>query len=109
MMKSKKGLTREQFLNHWEKTHAPMFLKKDVPGFSKYIQNHPAKGVGPEFETDIDGIAELGFDDVESAINFYRWHNSAPEAEDLREDGKLYTDIEGLSPLFLSEEHVLKE
>jgi uncharacterized protein (TIGR02118 family) len=109
IMKRKRGLTLEQFLHHWEKVHAPVFLAKNVPGFRRYVQNHRVNVEGPGFESDIDGIAELWFDDVESLVAFYRWHNSSPEAEDLREDSKLYVDVEELKPLFLAEEHVLKE
>jgi uncharacterized protein (TIGR02118 family) len=108
MLKRKKGLTREQFLEHWEKIHAPLFLSENVPGLRRYIQNHPVKGAGPEFDTDIDGIAELWFDDLESAQAFYRWYPSSDEAKKLREDGKLYSDAEARF-LFLAEEHVLKE
>jgi hypothetical protein len=37
-----------------------MFLtKNNVPGLIKYIQNHPAKDTGLEFESDIDGISEM--------------------------------------------------
>jgi uncharacterized protein (TIGR02118 family) len=109
MMKRKKGITREQFVEHWEKIHAPLFLAKDVPGFRKYVQNHPAKGAGPEFETDIDGISEMWFDDLESLKAFDRWLFSSPEAQDLRDDSDKFIDSEARLPLFLAEEHVLKE
>ena len=108
MLKRKKGLPVEQFLEHWEKVHAPLFLSKNPPGLRKYIQDHPAKGAGVEFETDIDGIAELWFDDVESLQAFYQWLSSSDEARDLQEDGKLFINFEE-SLLFAVEEHVLKE
>jgi uncharacterized protein (TIGR02118 family) len=110
MLKRKKSLTREQFLHHYEKIHAPMFLaKNNVPGVRKYVQNHPAKGTGPEFESDIDGISEMWFDDIESLKAFRQWLESSPEAEDLRKDGELFIDVEKRLPLFLAEEHVMKE
>jgi uncharacterized protein (TIGR02118 family) len=110
LLKRKKGLTREQFLQHYEKIHAPLFLSKNVPGLTKYVQNHPAKGAGPEFETDIDGISELWFDDLESLNAFYQWMHSSPEAQDLRDDSDLYVDLEEQLPVtFLAEVHVLKE
>jgi uncharacterized protein (TIGR02118 family) len=109
MLKRKKDLTREQFLEHWEKVHAPLFLSKKMPpGLRKYIQNHPAKGASPEFDTSIDGIAELWFDNVASAEAFYEWLRSSEEAKECREDSPLYVDVEERL-LFLAEEHVLKE
>jgi uncharacterized protein (TIGR02118 family) len=109
MMKRKKGLTHEQFLHHWEKVHAPLAIAMNIPELRKYVQNHPAKGIDPEFESDIDGIAELGFDDVESAVSFYRWLSSSPAAKDLGKDTELFADLEKRSPVFLAEEHILKE
>jgi uncharacterized protein (TIGR02118 family) len=108
-LKRKKGLTREQFLHHWEKVHAPLVVSKNIPELRKYIQNHPAKGIDPEFESDIDGIAEMGFDCVETAVSFYRWLDSSPEAEVFSKDGELFADIEKRPSLFLAEEHILKE
>jgi uncharacterized protein (TIGR02118 family) len=108
-LKRKKGLTREQFLQHWEKVIPPLFLPKNMPpGLRKYIQNHPVKGASPEFDTDIDGIAELWFDDVESAQAFYQWLRSSDEAKECREDTPLYVNVEE-PRRFLAEEHVLKE
>ena len=108
MMKRRNDLTREQFLQHWKKIHGPLFVSKNVPGLRKYIQNHPARVTEPEFETDIDGIAELWFDDLESAQAYPQWLRSSDEAKDLREDIKLFNVIEeGFR--FLAEEHVLKE
>jgi uncharacterized protein (TIGR02118 family) len=108
VMRRKKGLTREQFLKHWEEIHGLMVLSRNVPGLRKYIQNHPAKVAGAEFDTNIDGIAELCFDDVESLQAFYQWLRSSDEARDLQEDGKLFINFEE-SLLFVVEEHVLKE
>ena len=107
-LKRKQGLTREQFLEHWEKIHAPLFVAANMPAVKKYIQNHPVKGAGPEFETDIDGIAEIWFDNVESAKSFHRWIHS-PDYKELREDGELYVDFGAVGNIFLGEPHVFKE
>jgi uncharacterized protein (TIGR02118 family) len=108
-LKRKKGLTLEQFLHHWEKIHAPLFLSKNVPGCRKYVQNHPVKVEGPEFASDIDGIAETWFDDIESLMAFDRWLSSSPESQDLREDIDKFIDLEERMSLFVADEHVLKE
>ena len=108
VMKRRNGLTRDQFLRHWKEIHGPMFLsKKDLPQLRKYIQNHPAKVTRPEFDTDIDGIAELWFDDIESAQAFLQWHRFSDEAKELREDDKLLANVKEGFNLF-AEEHAVK-
>ena len=108
VMKRKNGLTREQFLQHWKEIHGPLQVSKDVPGLRRYIQDYPVAVTGPDFDTDIDGIAELWFDDIESAQAFYRWLRSSDEAKDVREDLKLFVSTEeGFR--FLVEEHVFKD
>ena len=108
VIKRKNGLTREEFLQHWKEIHGPLFVSKNVAGLRKYVQNHPAKVTGRGADTDIDGIAEFWFDDVESAQAFFQWLISSDEAKDLREDTKLFIDFKE-SPIFIGEEHVFKE
>ena len=108
VLKRKNGLTREEFSQHWKETHGPLFLSKNVPGLRRYIQNHNAKATGPEFDSDIDGIAEIWFDDIESAQAFLQWHRFSDQAKDVREDAKLFINFRE-SPFFFSEAHVLKE
>ena len=108
-MRKKKGLTQEQFVNHWINVHAPMIPPKKVPGLRKYIQNYPAPGMParPEFESGIDGIAEMWFDDVESLVAFQQWLNTSDEAKDLQEDSAKFLDFdEGIPFVFVAEEHV---
>ncbi len=107
MVKRKDGLTREQFLHHWKEIHGPLFASKNVPGLRKYIQNWPAQVTKPELDTDIDGIVELWFDDLESAQAFPQWLRS-DEGKECREGMKLFVNTEEISAFF-GEEHVLKE
>ncbi len=63
-------LTRDEFLNYWENSHAPLFKTvSEKLGARKYIQGHTlksplsdglkeAKGMLKEF----DGVAEVWFD-----------------------------------------------
>ena len=104
MIKRKKGLTRERFLRHWEEIHGPLVVSKNIPGLRRYVQNHTV----PDVESDIDGIAELWYDDIESAQSFVHWLWSSDEAEDLREDIRLFINIEESFILF-AEEHVMKK
>ena len=108
LIKRKSGLTREECLQHWKEIHGPLFVSKNVPGLRRYIQHHHAKVTSPEFDRDIDGIAEIWFDDIESAQAFLQWHRFSDEAKDLRQDLRLWINVKE-SPDFFSEEHVLKE
>ncbi len=107
IMKRKDGLTREQFLQHWKEVHGPLFASKNVPGLRKYIQNRPVQVTAPGFDTDIDGIAEQWFDDLESAQAFPQWLRS-DEGRECRDDLKLFINTRE-SSVFIAEEHVLKE
>ena len=64
-------LTREQFSHYWMNTHWP--LVETVPEVKKYtrryVQQHPVGGVPPAATAaPYDGIAEVWFDAVESAL-----------------------------------------
>jgi uncharacterized protein (TIGR02118 family) len=61
-------LTHEQFVRHWVDVHAP--LAHAVPGLRRYVQSHiveerPRPDI-PSLDGEIDGIAELWYDDRES-------------------------------------------
>ena len=65
LLSRKDGWTHAQFMKHWVDIHAP--LAHAVPGLRRYVQNHI---VGERTRSDIaatnveiDGIAELWFDD----------------------------------------------
>ena len=109
LLKRKKGITREQFLDHWENVHAPLFLSREVPGLRNYIQHHAVKAEGPESDSDVDGIAELWFDDAESARAFDQWLRYSDEAKDQRDDTVLYVDLEARLPVIITEEHTPKK
>ena len=108
LIRRRSDLTREQSLKHWREVHGAQFLPVNVRGLRKYIQNHPVKVTGTEFDTDIDGIAELCFDDIESAQAFIQWQRYSDEAKVFRDDIKLFANIKE-SPVFTGEEYVLKE
>ena len=62
------GMTHEQFVEHWVDVHAP--LAHAVPGLRRYVQSHIVEERRrpdiPAHEVEIDGIAELWYDDRES-------------------------------------------
>src|SRR5258707_15828717 len=65
LLTRKSGWTHEQFMKHWVGTHAPLAHK--VPGLRRYVQNHiQGERTRADIEAtavEIDGIAELWFDD----------------------------------------------
>ena len=98
----KDGLTHEQFMKHWVEIHAPLALK--VPGIRRYVQSHilderrrpdiPAIGV------EVDGVAELWYDDRDSMARAM----ASLEAKALHADGALFI---GRIKSYTVEEHVV--
>jgi len=96
------GLTHEQFVKHWVEVHAP--LAHAVPGLRRYVQSHIVEERRrpdiPAHEIEVDGIAELWYDDPESM----RRAMASPEAKALHADGAL---IIGRIKTFTVEERVI--
>ena len=84
----KAGMTHEQFMKHWEEIHAPLALK--VPGLRRYVQSHIVEDRKrpdvPPLDVEIDGIAELWYDDRESLARAL----ASPEGKALYADGALF-------------------
>ena len=102
LLTRKDGLTQEDFVKHWLEVHAP--LAHAVPGVRRYVQSHiVAERKRPDIPTtdvEIDGIAELWYDDraeMERA-------NASPEAKRLHADGALFI---GRIKSFIVEEKVI--
>jgi uncharacterized protein (TIGR02118 family) len=61
----KAGLSHEDFVRHWLEVHAP--LAHAVPGVRRYVQSHIVEERTrpdiPSTDVEIDGIAELWYDD----------------------------------------------
>ncbi len=98
-------LTRQEFLKYWKEKHGPLAMKI-VPGLRRYAQNHPADV--PGVESDIDGIAELWFDDLQAVRNYWAWRQS-DAAKPLIEDEKKFSERSKVWVKLFAEEHVLKE
>ena len=102
LLTRKPHLTHEQFVKHWVEIHAP--LAHAVPGVRRYVQNHILeerhRADIPTTEVEIDGIAELWYDDPESM----RRANASPEAKRLHDDGALFI---GRIKSFVIEEKVI--
>ena len=65
LLTRKDDWTHTQFMKHWVEIHAP--LAHAVPGLRRYVQNHlrgeRRRADIETIELEIDGIAELWFDD----------------------------------------------
>lgn len=104
LLTRKDGWSHEQFVRHWVEIHAP--LAHGVPGLRRYVQNH----IGGErrradiaaIVVEIDGIAELWFDD-EAALEHAA---GSPQMQALHADGAKFI---GRIKNFIVEEHVVVE
>jgi uncharacterized protein (TIGR02118 family) len=88
LLTRKDGFTHEQFVTHWLEVHAP--LAHAVPGISRYVQSHitgtRSRPDIPDTNVDIDGIAELWFEDVAA----FERAAASPEMKRLTDDGALF-------------------
>ena len=65
LIKRKPGLSREEFIKHYEEVHAPLGLKH-FPTFRRYARNYVITPPGAE-EPDFDCITEIWYDDMDGA------------------------------------------
>ncbi len=88
LLTRKKDWSHERFMKHWVEVHAPLALA--VPGLRRYVQNHiKDERRRPDIETtavEVDGIAELWFDDQAALAAAAR----TPEMKALHADGALF-------------------
>jgi uncharacterized protein (TIGR02118 family) len=102
LLTRKAGLTHEQFMRHWVDVHAP--LAHAVPGLRRYVQSHIVEERRrpdiPSHDLEIDGIAELWYDDRESMTQAM----ASPQAKALHADGALFI---GRIKSFTVDEHVV--
>ena len=102
LLTRKDGMSREQFTRHWLEIHAP--LARPVPGLRRYVQAHILEEFRrpdlPTSSVQVDGIAELWFDDrasMERAL-------ASPEMAALHADGVLFI---GSNKTFVVDEKVI--
>ncbi len=88
MLVRRDGLSHAQFVKHWVEIHAP--LAHAVPGLRRYVQSHIVEERTrpdiPAMPGEVDGIAELWFDDREAMARAM----ATPEAKTLHADGALF-------------------
>jgi uncharacterized protein (TIGR02118 family) len=102
LLMRKPDLTHEQFVRHWVEIHAP--LAHAVPGLRRYVQSHIVEERRrpdiPALDVEIDGIAELWYDDRERMARAL----ASGEARALHADGALFI---GRIKTFTVEERVI--
>lgn len=104
LLSRKTGWTHEQFVAHWVDVHAP--LAHAVPGLRRYVQNHiRGERRRADIETtdvEIDGIAELWFDDQTA----FEAAAKSPEMQALHADGAIFI---GRIKSYVVEEKIIVE
>ncbi len=103
LLTRKPHLTHEQFVDHWLNVHGPLALA--VPGIRRYVQSHirdtRTRPDVPESNVQIDGIAELWYDDLESYERAVR----TPEMKRLTDDGALI--ISAIKSFLIEEKEII--
>jgi uncharacterized protein (TIGR02118 family) len=88
LLKSKNNLSHDEFVTHWVKVHAPLAFH--VPRIRRYVQSHvqseQVRDDIPSMRFEIDGIAELWFDDAEALVKAHH----TPEMRTLLADGATF-------------------
>jgi len=88
LLTRKDGWTHAEFVRHWLEVHAP--LAHAVPGLRRYVQSHIVEERRrpdvPPLDVEVDGIAELWYDDREAMAAAM----ATPAARALHADGALF-------------------
>jgi len=63
LLKRKPGISREEYIRHYEETHVPLIIKHS-PGLVGYARNH-VMATGPD-EPEFDTITELWYKDLDA-------------------------------------------
>lgn len=103
LLTRKPEISHEEFVRHWVEVHAP--LAHGIPGLRRYVLSLITEEAGarhdiPMQAMEVDGIAELWYDDIDT----WRRAASTPEAKRLHADGALFI---GRIRTFVTEENVI--
>ncbi len=88
LLTRKPDISHDAFVRHWLEIHGP--LAHAVPGVRRYVQSHiigtRTRPDIPETDVEVDGIAELWYDN-EQALALAA---ATPEMKRLTDDGALF-------------------
>jgi uncharacterized protein (TIGR02118 family) len=103
LLTRKPDLSHDEFVKHWRDVHGP--LAHGIPGLRRYVQSHitgtRTRADIAELDIDIDGIAELWYDDAASMAAA----SATPEAKRLYADGALF--ISRIKTFVIDEQEVI--
>ncbi len=95
LIRRRSDLTREEFREHYELRHAPLFhrvISDDVAGaIVHYVQNHAVALGRGNTDTLYDCVTEIGFDDRDGLAVWNRWY-LGDEGKILRDDEENFMD-----------------
>jgi hypothetical protein len=100
-LRRKHGLSREQFLEHWEHTHGPLFLgvAEIDAHVTKYVQNHVLDDLTGVMGNRYDGVVEIGFARIEDAPKIFR----QGYLDAVRPDEQRFVDLQDMIVLLTDE------
>ncbi len=105
MLTRKPTLSHEQFVKHWLEIHGP--LAHAVPGIRRYVQSHivgtRTRSDIPETDVEVDGIAELWYDDQAALARAA----ASPEMKRLTDDGALF--ISRIKSYIIDEKQIIPQ
>ena len=100
LIKRKAGISKEEFVKHYEEVHAPLALKH-LPMIKKYIRNHIFENPGSE-GLGFDCITELWLDsnaDVKKLLEFVQ----SDAGKVIRDDEDKFLDRENTKFIMVEE------
>jgi uncharacterized protein (TIGR02118 family) len=107
LVRRRPDLTHEQFLPHWRDVHAQLFSSQPVViqhvrryVHSRAVSHHPPGIVA----SDLDGIAQVWFDDIEGFNGVFGSHNYR---DVIRVDEEKFTDGKRCEFLFSEEASII--
>jgi uncharacterized protein (TIGR02118 family) len=89
LIKRKPGISRDEFIKHYEQVHAPLAVKH-LHTFKKYIRNYVIPSSSAE-DTEFDCITEVWYEDMEgyqTVLNFM----SSEAGRVIQEDAEQFID-----------------
>ena len=107
LAKKRNDVTQQEFLRCWEEELGPLAAKL-FPGLRRYVQVHPAQIPEDNAQTEVDAIAEMYFDDLESWQKAYNFLIVSDEGKVVRDVRDKFVES-STQVFFPGKEKVIKE
>lgn len=99
LFRKREDMSHEEFVRYWREVHIP--LVKKVPNIRRYVIS-PTCGA-PMGDADYDGMAELWFDDEQTALAALE----TPETAATGRDARNFIERGSMSRFFSIEEEII--